>query len=438
MGYEIRVVSSEEFDELPYKKARKSLGLADSKSNIAYVRETGIRGLDENTINHEFDELMMKVSPHEEDGIRYKGWWAPVIKAIWAATKVAAVKATQAAAVGAVVGGAKSKIQGGGFWEGAGKGAASGAKWGAIGSLGGSALGGIGGKIGGTTGAVLQKTGSLMGGASPATSPAAGVGSGSLASARGVAGMSAAGRSGLAAAAKEGGMSLAKAGAKSGLKSGLTSVGTGSTSLFNKFGSFVKDTGTQALKQVSVDTALSAFAPAPQQQTLAPGQTPTLAPQYGNPATSGGSAVGGYGGEGALSRFAPSLNKAGIFSPPTQEEYDTGISSIRQAKQNRLSDVFSLDAFRGQNPNENTKFAGAISDVNKGFDQELSSFNTEFDALGPRREYDSVMSANKINLNQMNEYINLAQMDDAAISAKVSNSPEEFRNIFKHLKIRNG
>lgn len=70
--YEIRVLTDEEFDMLPYAHAKDALGLADAKRNVAFVRHTGIKDLDTTTINHEFDELLQKISPHEEDGIRYK------------------------------------------------------------------------------------------------------------------------------------------------------------------------------------------------------------------------------------------------------------------------------------------------------------------------------------------------------------------------------
>ena len=70
--YTIRVLEEKEFDKLPYKKAKTSLGLADQKTNMAYVRDTGYGDITKGTINHELDELLAKTSPHEEDGIRYK------------------------------------------------------------------------------------------------------------------------------------------------------------------------------------------------------------------------------------------------------------------------------------------------------------------------------------------------------------------------------
>jgi len=70
--YTVKILSEKDFDGLPYKHAKTSLGLADAKTGVAYVRDTGYNDITKETINHELDELMASVSPHEEDGIRYK------------------------------------------------------------------------------------------------------------------------------------------------------------------------------------------------------------------------------------------------------------------------------------------------------------------------------------------------------------------------------
>lgn len=70
--YTLKVLNDAEFDRLPYKHVKESLGCADPKTKTAYVRHTGIRPLDSFVTEHELDELVAKVSPHEEDGIRYK------------------------------------------------------------------------------------------------------------------------------------------------------------------------------------------------------------------------------------------------------------------------------------------------------------------------------------------------------------------------------
>ena len=70
--YTVKVLSPKDFDTLPYKHAKRSLGLADAKTGVAFVRDTGYNDITKATISHELDELVNKVSPHEEDGIRYK------------------------------------------------------------------------------------------------------------------------------------------------------------------------------------------------------------------------------------------------------------------------------------------------------------------------------------------------------------------------------
>ena len=70
--YTLHYLSDKEFDNLPYKHVKTSFGCADEKTGNAYVRRTGIRPIDEFVTEHEIAELVAKVSPHEEDGIRYK------------------------------------------------------------------------------------------------------------------------------------------------------------------------------------------------------------------------------------------------------------------------------------------------------------------------------------------------------------------------------
>ena len=71
--YTIRILNDAEFDRLPYKYADTALGCADKKKGVAFVRATGVMDWDLKTIEHEVEELVAKTSPHEFDGIRYKG-----------------------------------------------------------------------------------------------------------------------------------------------------------------------------------------------------------------------------------------------------------------------------------------------------------------------------------------------------------------------------
>jgi len=72
--YTIYVLDDEEFDLLPVGRPKEALGMSDPEKKVAWIRRTNVREMDMGTINHEFDELMAKTSPHEIDGIRYKGF----------------------------------------------------------------------------------------------------------------------------------------------------------------------------------------------------------------------------------------------------------------------------------------------------------------------------------------------------------------------------
>jgi len=72
MSYTVKILSSDNFDKLPFERAKTSLGAADPKNRTAYIRDTGYNDITKGTISHELDELMQEKSPHEVDGIRYK------------------------------------------------------------------------------------------------------------------------------------------------------------------------------------------------------------------------------------------------------------------------------------------------------------------------------------------------------------------------------
>ena len=74
-GYEIHVLSNEEYDLLPYEYAKESQGMTIPKKNVSYVRSSGNKDVDRFFINHEFDEIMQANSDHEIDGVRY-GFWS--------------------------------------------------------------------------------------------------------------------------------------------------------------------------------------------------------------------------------------------------------------------------------------------------------------------------------------------------------------------------
>lgn len=82
MPYTIKLLDDSEFNKLPFKYVKESLGCADADKGIAYIRQTGVTDIDMGTIEHEVEELVSLVSPHEEDGIRYKKMGKP-FKAIF-------------------------------------------------------------------------------------------------------------------------------------------------------------------------------------------------------------------------------------------------------------------------------------------------------------------------------------------------------------------
>ena len=70
--YVIKTLSSEEFDQLPYKYAREADGLTDRFLNIAYIRDTGDTEYDDKAIAHEIEEMETNKWSHEDEfGVRY-------------------------------------------------------------------------------------------------------------------------------------------------------------------------------------------------------------------------------------------------------------------------------------------------------------------------------------------------------------------------------
>lgn len=70
----VKLLDNKEFDELPFLRAKKSVGCADKKTKTAYVRRSGIDIFDLGTIQHEIEHLLEKNSTHtDEEGIAYKG-----------------------------------------------------------------------------------------------------------------------------------------------------------------------------------------------------------------------------------------------------------------------------------------------------------------------------------------------------------------------------
>lgn len=155
--YSIHVLPQKQFNKLPYKDVDISLGLADRQKGRIYVRESGIPAIDLLTIGHEIHEMVSKVSPHEEDGIRYKK--GGVLRSI--------VPIIVGAVATVLTGGVAAPLLLGGL-TGAGMGAYAGSRHKELGGAGRAGLmGGISGALGGL-GAGSMLSGGMAGGASAA------------------------------------------------------------------------------------------------------------------------------------------------------------------------------------------------------------------------------------------------------------------------------
>ena len=98
--YKIEVLSNKEFDALPKSITRgsnisQSLGFADPRTGKAYVRQVAHPELQKYLINHEFKELEMAESTHEdENGIRHKSFWDIFMPWTWGGGGDAKAEAT--------------------------------------------------------------------------------------------------------------------------------------------------------------------------------------------------------------------------------------------------------------------------------------------------------------------------------------------------------
>lgn len=78
MRYKIQFLDNDSFNNLPYKDVETSLGLADSRTQTAYVRRTGINAVDMFTAAHELEHLEEghagEYASHNKygDGVYYK------------------------------------------------------------------------------------------------------------------------------------------------------------------------------------------------------------------------------------------------------------------------------------------------------------------------------------------------------------------------------
>jgi len=117
MKYSIKILADKDFDNLPYKDTETSLGIADPKTNTAYVRYTNIKDVDKYLIGHELDHLIDGADKsHFKNGVYYKNFsqlLSPVSSMINAGAsaigKVGSAGANIGRGVGSAVGNAVSK-----------------------------------------------------------------------------------------------------------------------------------------------------------------------------------------------------------------------------------------------------------------------------------------------------------------------------------------
>ena len=73
---QVKILSNEEFEALPYPDMSRSLGVADPRTRTAYVRETGLPILDAFNLAHELEHLKDGEhgvhADHYRNGVYYK------------------------------------------------------------------------------------------------------------------------------------------------------------------------------------------------------------------------------------------------------------------------------------------------------------------------------------------------------------------------------
>jgi hypothetical protein len=172
------------------KELEDSLGFADQSTGNAYIRQTGVDGIDEATIMHEVSELLADESNHEDaNGFRWKKWGKPfrALTGTGASQKGTIFGNTLPTVanigLGAIPGIGPALATGYGAYRGSQEG--GGVKGGLLGALTGYGLGNVGPAIKGGIGGAMAGTGLMKGaseglnsyGLNPMISKALGLGS---------------------------------------------------------------------------------------------------------------------------------------------------------------------------------------------------------------------------------------------------------------------
>lgn len=397
--YKIKVLSNEDYDNLPYKHAKTSLGCADPVSQTAYIRNTGVPAIDQSTMQHELEELLATVSPHEEDGIRYK-------KAMDIFRPLLAIASVipgphQPFAIAANLADTGVQIHDRGFQPldalalaGPVSGFAKGL------SSTGNLMGGFKGSLGMFPTSASIATPSNYGGSVTVPGVQQSVPFSSI--------------------SKAGGTNIVNPTA--GLSSSLSKQATQAIQAARDLTPVQRVTG--ALKDLAVDTGKDLAVGAATNALTGRGQV--TAPQ------------------GALARFAPSNLQtrydSGEYTPAvSQDDLSAAFQNIDRNAALRTRDIF--DRFRvtapGATPEGNTAFARALSSVGTGSSAEKQQFATEAEQANKNKElqyrYSKIRDANKLNDERMKFYIDLANKPDDEVRRYVQNDINQFRTTFKPL-----
>jgi len=454
--YEIKILTDLDFDQLPYKYAKEAYGLADPKTNRAYVRMTGNRRFDQGTLEHELDELMQKVSPHEEDGIRYKKFFKDIVlhppirdlisgdfkkfgKTLLTLASIIP-SPIQPFAIAANIGFTGHDIATRGFQPTdilSLAGPALGALKGFTGATG-SFANAIKGAVGLPSAAASAGTGGLKGalsatgGISPNISNFGGQARTfapiNLDTAFAATKSGAGGISGTLANLSKGGVSgtISNA-ARSGIYDKLFNVGQPQPSFTSNLQQGVRTAGRNLASNTIQNLITSGFG-----QSSQPSQAFATADAAGGLDLSQG-ALQRFGGE-AYNQFQ---NYTGEDTNPifNQERYDQGIGAIDANYRKRYRDIF--DQFRGQSVEGNTAFQRSLANLERSTFAEKDAFTREADEANRQQvvkaKYNSLKRLNNLSDAKMREFIQLSQKGDDDIYQQTGMNPSEFKSIFEGL-----
>lgn len=396
MGYTIHIVDDAVFDDLPYKHAKESLGLANAKTQTAYVRRTGVKNIDRNTLEHEFDELLQKVSPHEEDGIRYKkgGAWRQILPVMLAFVPGVGPALSAASAVGmdqyARSNHPEQLGEPGHFLDIL--------KTGATAYFGAKAGQGALKGFKNASGNFINKVGGAVKG---------GLGLGTTQSPAGIP-------------------------TPPGYKGTVTIPGVGNAIPASNAAAAAAAAKSAAIfKPATLNSYVSKAVQSPTVQKFSQNIVSGL---NGGQPSGMNNEFGNVYNPGALSRFGlPGLNTGFDTNAPAINESDVnaGYANIDRNAAMRVRNVFRQ--FSGQAPDENSAFSHSLADINVGAGKEKESFLSEANrANNQLYTKQQLMKINGLSDSQFNQYLQLAKTgSDSDIQSQFGQNPNEFRDIFR-------